>query len=232
MQARCHESIRVFLVDDHQTTLWGLQRLIESAAPRMQLVGTASCRGDMLTQGPAARPHVIVMDIDLGGESGLDALPDLLRESDAQVLILTGVRDAEVHEEAILRGARGVVQKEASADTLLQAIDKVSAGEIWLGSCMLGKVLRSLTNPRHRQEVDPDARKIATLTAREREIISAVVTEKGAKNKVIADHLHISEHTLRNHLSVIYDKLGVSGRLELFLFANEHGLSNRAVALN
>lgn len=218
------DPIRVFLVDDHMTTLWGLQRLIESAAPRMQLVGTASCRAEMLARVPDARPDVIVLDIDLGGENSLDSLPDLLRESDAQVLILTGMRDTGMHERAVLNGARGVVQKEASAETLLHAIDKVCVGEIWLDPALLGKVLGGLTNPRHRVELDLNARKIASLTARELEIVAAVVRNKGARNKVIAEHLRMSEHTLRNHISAIYDKLGVTGRLELFLYATEHGL--------
>jgi two-component system nitrate/nitrite response regulator NarL len=231
MQTLDREAIRVFLVDDHQTTLWGLERLIESAAPKMQLVGTACRRRDMLAQVPPARPDVVVLDIDLGGESSLEALPDLLRDTDAQVVMLTGVRDSQVHERAMLAGARGVVQKEASADHLLEAIEKVSAGDVWLDPALLGNVLRSLTNPRHRPSRDPDAEKIASLTGRERQIIAAVVREKGAKNKVIADHVHISEHTLRNHLSVIYDKLGLSGRLELFLFASEHGLANAAPAV-
>lgn len=221
---QCDDPIRVFLVDDHMTTLWGLQRLIESAAPRMQLAGAASCRAEMLARVQDARPDVIVLDIDLGGENSLDALPDLLRVSDAQVLILTGMRDAGMHERAVLQGARGVVQKEASAETLLQAIDKVCAGEVWLDPALLGKVLGSLTNPRHRVELNLNAQKIASLTARELEIVAAVVRNKGARNKVIAEHLRMSEHTLRNHISAIYDKLGVNGRLELFLYATEHGL--------
>lgn len=227
MSRQCDDPIRIFLVDDHGTTLWGLQRLIESAAPRMQLVGTASCRAEMLARVPDARPDVIVLDIDLGGENSLDSLPDLLQVSDAQVLILTGMRDAAMHERAVLLGARGVVQKEASAETLLHAIDKVCAGEVWLDPALLGKVLGSLTNPRHRVERDLNAQKIASLTARELEIVAAVVRNKGARNKVIAEHLRMSEHTLRNHISAIYDKLGVTGRLELFLYATEHGIHRR-----
>lgn len=222
--------IRVFLVDDHKTTLWGLQRLIEGAAPRMQLAGTACCRSEMLARVPPAKPDVVVMDIDLGGDNALDALPDLLRETSTQVLVLTGIRNQNTHEKAILCGARGVVQKEMSAETLLQAIDKVFAGEIWLDRILMGKVLGSLTDPRWRQKVSPESLSIASLTQREVEIIGSVVKNKGAKNKVIAGHLHISEHTLRNHLSVIYEKLGVNGRLELFLFATDHGIGRETAA--
>jgi DNA-binding NarL/FixJ family response regulator len=221
-------AIRVFLVDDHRTTLWGLERLIESAAPRMEVVGTACCRAEMVARAPATRPDVIVMDLDLGGEDGLDSLPELMRECEAHVLVLTGARSSDTHEKAMLSGARGVVQKAMSAEALLDAIDRVCAGGVWVDDALVGRVLGRLTDPRRTARPDPVARRIASLTARELEIIAAVVRDKGARNKVIAAHLHMSEHTLRNHLSAIYDKLDLGGRLELFVFATEHGLVRRA----
>lgn len=220
--------IRVFLVDDHKTTLWGLERLIGSASPQMQVVGTACNRRDMLARVVDTRPDVILLDLDLGGENAAECLPDLLRETEAQVLILTGARDARVHEDAIMRGARGVVCKEETAEVVLRAIEKVHEGEVWLDRAAIGRVLHAMATSRG-QPRDPEAKKIAGLTPKEREVIAALVRHAGAKTRVIAEGLHVSEHTLRNHLTVIYSKLNIRGRVDLFIYAINHGLSKVAV---
>src|ERR687889_1402572 len=112
------ESIRVLLVDDHKTMLWGLTQLINSAAPRMTVVATASGRDEALEAARREQPDVILLDLDLGAADGADLLPSLLKESKARVLICTGVRDPEAHDRAVLRGARGVVHKEESAELI------------------------------------------------------------------------------------------------------------------
>lgn len=219
------DPIRVFVVDDHRAMLWGLERLIESAAPLLQLVGTAGNRNDLMARLHEARPDVVLLDLDLGGDDASEVLPDLLRESEAQILVFTGNRDPEVHQRVMMHGARGVVQKEEGADVVIAAIEKVHAGEIWLDRSTMGKVFGALAGGGARVPRDPDAMKIEGLTERERQIIAAAIQYKGAGNKTIADRLHISEHTLRNHLSVIYRKLGIRGRLELFIYAGKHGLA-------
>lgn len=215
--------IRVLLVDDHRLTLWGLERLIESAHPRMAVCGTARSRRELMAHQAIAEADVIVLDLDLGDDSGADAMPDLVRESQARVLVLTGDGDREHHRQAVLRGACGVVHKSQPADVILNAIEKVHEGEIWLERSLVASVLDHLVGDR-RPARSADAERIGRLTPKEREIVRAVVRHRGAKNFVVADELHISEHTLRNHLTTIYDKLGVHGRLELYLYATEHGL--------
>lgn len=217
--------IRVMIVDDHKAILWGLERLVDSAKPRMEVVGTAASRAELLDRVGAARPDVILLDLDLNGESGSDALPDLQRQSSAQVLVLTGDRDPDNHQNAIMKGARGVVGKDESADVLLRAIECVHAGEVWLNRMMIGRVLGAFATGGGAPKMDPDAERIASLTERERSIVRAVVLNRGAKSQTVAETLHISEHTLRNHLTVIYDKLGVRNRLDLFAYATEHGLA-------
>lgn len=219
------DPIRVFVVDDHRAMLWGLERLIESAAPLLQLVGTAANRDELMARLHEARPDVVLLDLDLGGDDASEALPDLLRESEAQILVFTGSRDPGVHQRVMMHGARGVVQKEEGADVVIAAIEKVHAGEIWLDRSTMGKVFGALAGGGERAPRDPETAKIAGLTVRERQIIAAAIQNKGAGNKTIADRLYISEHTLRNHLSVIYRKLGIRGRLELFIYAGKHGLA-------
>ncbi|MDB5808453.1 MAG: regulatory protein [Betaproteobacteria bacterium] len=222
MQPGGADAIRVFLVDDHPTILWGLERLIETAEPAMEVVGQASSSSELFARVPAVNPDVIVLDLDLNGESGLDCLPKLSKQSAARVLVLTGISDPLLHEKAVMQGARGVVHKREAATIILRAIEKVHRGEIWLDRNSVGRILNALARG---QRADPEADKIAALTPKERHIIAMLTTEKGARNKVIADKLHMSEHTLRNHLTTIYSKLQVSGRLELYLYATGHRLS-------
>lgn len=220
-------AIRVFLADDHEITLWGLSRLIEASAPRLQLVGSARSRSELLNHDAAAQADVIVLDLDLGGEDSTGALAVLRQRCPGRVLVLTGCSDSDQHHAAVLQGARGVVHKSEPAETILRAIEKIHAGEVWLNRSLLGRVLGQLTDSEPAvaaRPANPDARRIASLTARERQIVAALVHSAGAKQFALAQEQGISEHTLRNHLTTIYSKLGVHGRLELHLFASAHGL--------
>ena len=217
--------IRVLLVDDHRTILWGLEKLIESGKPSMQVVGSATSSSEALKAIEKTSPDVILLDLDLGDENGLDAIPGLIAASNAKVLVLTGLRDETVHHRAVLAGARGVIEKETRAESILMAIAKVHEGEIWLDRAATGKLLVEISRKSaSRSATDPVQEKIATLTVREREIIGLAAANAGATAKSIAEMLHISEHTLRNHLTSIYEKLGVANRLELFAFAHQHKL--------
>jgi two-component system, NarL family, nitrate/nitrite response regulator NarL len=216
MQLVESKTITVFLVDDHKTVLWGLERLIESASPSMRVVGMAGNCEELLAKLPTTMPDVILLDLDLGGTSSLGCLEKLAKHASAKVLIFTGSNDPAVHQQAVVRGARGVVHKQVAADVLLRAIEKVHQGEIWLDSIILGRVMATLSNT---DKKATETSKLDTLTAKERQIVATVVEEKGARNKIIADKLCMSEHTLRNHLTAIYDKLQVAGRMELYLYA-------------
>jgi two-component system, NarL family, nitrate/nitrite response regulator NarL len=225
MQLTQSKTINVFLVDDHKTVLWGLERLIESTSPQMSVVGMAENCDELFARLPTAKPDVILLDLDLGGTSSLGCLETLTSEAPARVLILTGSNDPAVHQHAVVHGARGVVHKQVAAEVLLRAIEKVHLGEIWLDRNTLGQVLTAMSNG---DKKSVQTRKLDLLTAKERQIVGAIVEEKGARIKVIADKMHMSEHTMRNHLTSIYDKLEVSGHMALYLFAAEH-LSPEAV---
>lgn len=216
--------IRVFLVDDHRATLWGLERLIGSAAGRMSLIGSATSIDELLSSPAGREADVIVLDLDLGGRDSTDALAELIRTFGARVLVLTGARDHDAHRRAVLAGARGVVRKEEPVDMLLRAIEKVHEGDVWVNRALIGDIMDMLSGSKAAAPAD-DAR-IASLTPRELEVIATVVRHKGAKSLILADDLGISEHTLRNHLTVIYHKLEVHGRLELYVYATEHGLGS------
>ena len=214
--------IRILIVDEHPIVRAGLRMLLENQ-PRMTVVGEAGSRGDAVAVAGREQPDMILLDLDLGAENGLDFLPELLSvAATAQVLVLTGIRDSEVHQRAVRLGAKGVVLKEKTADVLIKAMEKVHAGEAWLDRSTVSKVLARMSKAGEANGRDPEAAKIATLTARERDVIALVA--RGLGTKQIAEHLFISEKTVRNHLASIYSKLEVSYRLELAIYAYNHGL--------
>ena len=225
MSQSSQNPIRVLLIDDHQSFLWGMVKLIESDSPNMTVMGTASDISEALAILDREQPDVILLDIDLNGVNSLDSMPLLRNATTAMVLILTGMRDSDTHERAVMAGARGVVQKEVPADMILKAIRKVYEGEIWLDRLTTGRIFSKLLDHSNNQ-VSPEAAKIASLTSREREIIDVMLRQGHSTNKQIAVHLNMSEHTLRNHLSSIYSKLEVENRLELVMYAVKHRISD------
>jgi two-component system, NarL family, nitrate/nitrite response regulator NarL len=216
------KQIRVLLVEDHAVIRMGLRLLIESR-PGLVVVGEAADRAGALEVAARERPDIILLDLDLGAERGLDLLPALMTTpTNARVLILTGVREVEEHHQAIRQGALGLVLKEQAPEVLLKAIEKVHAGEVWLDRAMLASVLSEMVLGGARP-ANAEATRIATLTEREREVIALV--GEGLKNKQIGDRLSITETTVRHHLTSIFTKLGVGSRLEMVIFAHRHNLT-------
>lgn len=220
------QPIKILLVDDHKSMLWGLERLIESEQPHMQVVGKASSRAEVFVFLQSTQADIILLDLDLNGESSLDFLEELLQQSQAQVLVLTAMQDPAVHQRAIMTGASGVVLKSENAEVILRAIKTVHAGEVWFDRAATSRLLRRLNNSANQND-GGHSKKIATLTPKERQIVVAMAALPGARNKAIASHLCMSEHTLRNHLTGIYAKLELSNRLELVMYVIEHKLASQ-----
>ena len=218
------QPIRVMLIDDHPTLLWGLEKLINSETPRMSVMATARNAEEALACLAHETPDVVLLDLDLDGQSGLVLMPALLKHSRTRVLILTGERKQSVLDQAVQKGARGILRKDASAEHVLKAIEKTHEGELWLDRGTLGRVFTEFRVPAGAPKPDPETLRQASLTARERRIIALVVQSQGASNKALAQSLFISEHTLRNHLSSVYQKLDVANRLELYVYATRHQL--------
>ena len=216
--------IGVMLVDDHKTMLWGLEKLIEGQHFRMNVVGTACTCEEALARVEALLPDVILLDLDLDGDTSLDIVPALLKNGVSRVLVFTGSNDRALLDTAVLRGARGVLRKDVPSEQVIKAIEKVHQGELWLDSQMLTRAFNAMMTPLSPQKPDTETKKQQTLTLRERTIVASVVAAVGAPNKKIAGLLNISDHTLRNNLTVIYQKLEVSNRLELYIYAVKHKL--------
>jgi two-component system nitrate/nitrite response regulator NarL len=220
MPVQTKNMIDILIVDDHAMLSAGLRLMIESH-PRMRVVGEAANRTAALRSASETKPDIILLDLDLGDDSGFDLLPELLEAvPDTRVIVLTGLRDPEAQRRAVMLGAVGLVLKEKAIETVLKAIEKVQEGEVWLDRTMIASILRAHTVGA--QEQNTATARIATLTEREREVIRLV--GEGLKNKQIADRLVISEATVRHHLTSIFSKLGVADRFELVIFAYRYGL--------
>jgi DNA-binding NarL/FixJ family response regulator len=214
------QTTRVLIIDDHAVVRAGLRLLVESD-PGTMVVGEACNREESLTLAAGEQPDVILLDLQLGQDNGLDFLPDLLATADgARVIVLTAETDSQIHRSVMSLGAMGIVLKEHASEALLKAVARVRDGEIWIDPSMLANVL--LGPPQKEEEVDSEMEKIITLTPREREVIALV--GEGLKNKQVAARLYISETTVRHHLTSIFNKLDVADRLELVIYAYRHGL--------
>jgi len=216
------KSIRVVLVDDQLLFRAGIRTLIDNGNG-ITVVGDAGSRGEALALVQSKQPDVILSDLELRGESGLEYIPDLIAAAEkAKVLILTDTKDQDLHRKAVHLGAKGLVFKDTSVEVLTKAIEKVYAGEVWLDRSMTAVLLDELSRKNDARKLNPEEIKIATLTNREREVINSV--GEGLKNKQIGERLFISDVTVRHHLTSIFGKLGVSDRLELVIYAYRHGL--------
>lgn len=223
-RAQSKKPIRVLIVDDHLSVVWGLERLLVSGKSNMVVAGKATSGTQAIELAGEVHPDVILLDIDLGAESGLDAIPELLQKSNARIVVLTGVRDPAARDQAVFAGARGIVGKEESPENILKAIEKVYAGELWLDRSATGRIFVEFSRRLKSGPQTDVQQKIALLTPRELQIVRLLNNEPETSITAIAKKVHTSEHTLRNHLTSIYNKLGVTTRLQLHLFASKHGL--------
>jgi DNA-binding NarL/FixJ family response regulator len=191
--------------------------MLADAAGDLRVVGSSESASGAIEPLRQLSPDLVLLDIDLGHEDGLDWLPRIASAAPkARVLILTALREPSRDEEALRAGARGLVLKSAPPEVLLQAIRGVVAGALWFDTSALGRP--------QAPEIPPAAGKLASLTAREREIVSLV--GEGLRNDEIARRLGITPKTVKNQLTSVFEKLGVSSRLELVV-SYQHGL-NRA----
>ena len=215
--------IRILMIDDHAVLRAGLRMIIESHMG-MVVVGEAENRRETLASIANEAPDIILLDLDLGDENGLDLLPELIAAvPDARIILLTGLRDPEVQRRAILLGAMGLVSKQKAADTVIRAIEKVYAGEVWLDRAMIASILNDRVNSSVAPNQSAETLRIAKLTEREREVIRLI--GEGIKNRQIAERMSISEATVRHHLTSVFAKLGVTDRFELVIYAFQHGLA-------
>jgi two-component system, NarL family, nitrate/nitrite response regulator NarL len=216
------QPIRIVIADDHPIFRDGLRRLLE-AEPDLKVIGEARDGAEAVKLARQLKPDIMLLDLAMPKHPGLEALRELSTggANSVRVILLTAAAEKAQIVEALQLGARGVVLKDSATQVLLTAIHTVMDGEYWVGResvSNLVQYLRTLVQ----SSGDEARQKKFGLTPRELEIVSAVVA--GFANKEIAEYFKISEDTVKHHLSNIFDKLGVSTRLELALFAVNQAL--------
>jgi DNA-binding NarL/FixJ family response regulator len=208
--------IQILIVEDHLIMSTALRLLLNSQA-NFSVVGEASNREAACELTAKTLPDIVLLDLFLSDGDSIALIPALLESApQARIVVLTGAPDIALHRRALTLGATGLVLKEQPAEVLLTAIERVHKGEVWIDSTLLAELMKPA--PPAIAESGP----VASLTAREREIVGAIGI--GLRNKQIAERFFISERTVHNHLASIFRKLDVSDRLELALYAGSHGL--------
>jgi two-component system nitrate/nitrite response regulator NarL len=219
---RKSQPIRLVIADDHPIFRDGLRRLLEAESD-LKVIGEARDGAEAVKLARQLKPDIMLLDLAMPKHPGLEALRDLSNgeANSVRVILLTAAAEKKEIVEALQLGARGVVLKDSATQLLLKAIHTVMAGEYLVGRESVSNLVQYLRNLVQSSGDEAKQKKFG-LTPRELEIVSAVVA--GFANKEIAEYFKISEDTVKHHLSNIFDKLGVSTRLELALFAVNQSL--------
>lgn len=217
---RVSKMIRVLIMSNHAITRTGL-RLIMEKQPGIRMVGEAKGYADGLA-ADGEHPDVILFDLD--SFNGSDLLTKVLETVNGTgLLILTSTDDSNLDQYVLHYGAMGIVHKDKPAEVLVKAIERIYEGEIWLDRLKLSRAIREILPAKRVKTRNCDAASIATLTRREREVVTLI--GEGLNTRQLAKRLFISETTVRHHLTSIFDKLGVSSCFELVFYAYHHGLA-------
>ncbi|MBL8237386.1 MAG: response regulator transcription factor [Bryobacterales bacterium] len=218
--------IRIVIADDHPIVRDGIRRLL-SLESDIDVVGEAGDGRGVLDVVHETNPDVLLLDLRMPNLDGLGALETLQQTNKrTRVIVLTASEDKNEFVQAMKLGCSGIVLKQTAPDLIVKSIRKVHSGEIWLDSHTTAAVMRQFATPGSEMAAQggggKTGRERSPLSTREREIVALVA--QGYKNKEMAEKMFISEQTVKNHLHNIFDKLGVSDRLELALYAIHKGL--------
>lgn len=211
-------TIKILLVDDHTLFRSGMKLLLQRN-PEFEIVGEASDGLEGVKRAKQLRPDVVLMDLNMAGLSGLEAMQLIVEDMpEVAVLMLTVSEEAEDLSTALKNGARGYLLKNIEADYLTQAIKRAAAGESVIAESMTAKLIMQFRNGMN-PAASPEKEK---LTPRERETMVCVA--RGESNKEIARNLNVAESTVKIHVQNILKKLSLSSRVQIAVYAVERGL--------
>ena len=220
--AKTKQAIRILVADDHAIFRDGLRKLLE-VTDEVEIIGEASNGVECTKMLAKLKPDILLLDLRMPEKDGLGVLEEINFDTlPTRVIVLTAAEDDRDVVRAMRLGARGVVLKQSASDLLLKSIRKVNDGEIWLDNRMTAEVIDAFK----KSSESGQRREKPLLSDREKEIVQLVA--QGFRNREIGEKLFISEQTVKNHLHNIFDKLGVSDRLELALYAIHHRLIDQA----
>jgi DNA-binding NarL/FixJ family response regulator len=214
-------AIRIVVADDHPVVRFGVRNMLRNE-PGFDVVGEAGDGDDAITQTLELEPDILLLDLLMPRLPGLEAMRAIMTKSPrVKIVLLTGTITPQQIIEALQIGARGIVLKDSVAGDLSQALRAVLGGDYWIGGERVANLVKALQQLMAQAAAVPD-RKTYGLTPRELEVVTCIV--EGCSNRDIAKQFTISEETVKRHLSNVFDKTGVSTRLELALFTIAHKL--------
>jgi two-component system, NarL family, nitrate/nitrite response regulator NarL len=214
--------VRIMIADDHPIVRDGLKKLLQLESD-FEIVAEAGDGGEVLEKVTQTDPDILLLDLRMPNLDGLATLQALQHSNRrARVIVLTASEDKNEFVQAMKLGCCGIVLKHTAPELIVKSIRKVYSGEIWLDSHTTAAVMQQFSTGLTTSRGGSATRERNPLSTREREIVSLVA--QGYKNKEMAEKMFISEQTVKNHLHNIFDKLGVSDRLELALYAIHRGL--------
>jgi two-component system nitrate/nitrite response regulator NarL len=222
---RSADIIRIGLADDHALFRGELRTRLEEQTD-FAVAGEASSPNETVAMCSSVTPHVLLLDVAMRGAEGFSLLERVRNlQLDTRIVMLTTAMPRNEVVRALQLGARGIVLKDAPAELLFKSIRRVRSGEFWVGRDMVGDLVHALAAAEKAMTPKPilTAPRAFALTARELEIVCAVAS--GYTNRQMAEKFSIAEDTIKHHLTSIFDKTGVSNRLELALFAIHHRLA-------
>jgi DNA-binding NarL/FixJ family response regulator len=213
--------IPVLVIDPQEIALLGITQLVNSDK-RFVICNTARSGVEALKAINETKPDLIILDPSLEDEDGVELIASLLKISNARVIIYTCSRNCKIVARALTEGVRGIVKKNEPVGTLIKALEKVCLGELWISQIPTPKIPTKIAQTNKATELSPEQNKLKSLTFKEEKVTRAIQMYSEKTLKQTAEILHISEHTLRNHLASIYHKLEVRNRLELYIFCGKY----------
>jgi DNA-binding NarL/FixJ family response regulator len=209
--------ISILIVEDQTLMRQGLKTILD-LEPGMRVVGEAKDGAEGVREALGVRPDIILMDVQMPVMNGVDATRAIVAAwSQARVIVLTTFDRDDYVFQSIRAGAMGYLLKDAPADTLIQTIRRVYAGDVFIQPEIASRTLREVATGRQRAEAQP-----FDLSEREREVL--VLLAQGLSNREIAGRLHITEGTVKNHVSNILAKLQAENRTQAAAIARREGL--------
>ena len=214
-------NIRIVVADDHPVVRFGVKNMLMNE-PGFEVAGEAEDGDDAITQTLELEPDILLLDLAMPRLPGLEAMRAIMTKSPrVKIVLLTSTISTQQIIEALQIGARGIVLRDSVAGDLGSALRAVVQGDYWIGGERVVNLLKALQELMAQAAAVPE-RKTYGLTPRELEVVTCIV--EGCSNRDIATQFSISEETVKRHLSNVFDKTGVSTRLELALFAIAHKL--------
>jgi DNA-binding NarL/FixJ family response regulator len=214
-------AIRIVVADDHPVVRFGVRNMLQSE-PGFEVVGEAEDGDDAITQTLELEPDILLLDLLMPRLPGLEAMRAIMTKSPrVKIVLLTSTITPQQIIEALQIGARGIVLKDSVVGDLGNALRAVLGGDYWIGGERVANLVKALQELMAKAAAVPE-RKTYGLTPRELEVVTCIV--EGCSNRDIAKQFSISEETVKRHLSNVFDKTGVSTRLELALFSIAHKL--------